>query len=58
LDEAVVYKYNRQWCTIFRLDDVEEESAVVEYLMDKDYQAIWRNPRATDLRRKVVEDTK
>jgi len=54
LDEAVVYKYNNQWCTIFRLYDAEEESAVVEYLMDKDYQAIWRNPRSTDLRRKVV----
>jgi hypothetical protein len=58
LDEAVVYKYNRQWCTIFRLDHVEEEQAVIEYLMDKDYQAIWRNPRATDLRRKVVENDK
>jgi hypothetical protein len=58
LDEAVVYKYNRQWCTIFRLDDAEEESAVIEYLMDKDYQAIWRNPRSTNLRRKIVLDTK
>lgn len=55
LDEAVVYKYNNMWCTIFRLDDTEEEFAVVEYLMDRDYQAIWRNPRATDLRRKIVD---
>jgi len=58
LDQSVTYKYNDQWCTIFRLDHVEEEQSVIEYLMDKDYLAIWRNPRAVALRRKVVADDK
>ena len=53
LDESVTYRHNNYWTTIFRVDEAELQS-VVNYVKDKDYLAIWRNPRATDIRAKIV----